>query len=262
MKNGRKAQSTIEFTVLMSFMILMFSVFFVLVGQKLVDLRSDRNYEIAKTIQSIVSNEFQLAKNVEIGYTRQFRLPGSVEGMNYQISIINNTELSISVGGKSVFMRIPQNVTGNISKGLNIITKNYENITINGFISNLSTLTCNCGIVDCSTGTPYYYGWVGNTCYYSIQNITCNYDGVCNIGQTCSLTSGNNQGITTGVTRTACVGTGCSGTTAPTLTNIPAGTDPYGDCGVGRVCDGSGGCVLAVNSCILDTSLIESCLLV
>ncbi len=130
MKRGNKGQSTIEFTVLVSFMILMFSIFFVLIGQKLVELRFERNTEIALALKSVVNTEFQLAKVAENGYFRQFKLPASIEGMNYDISITNSTELNIIVGQEEIHMRLPNNISGNISKGLNNITKENKIIIV------------------------------------------------------------------------------------------------------------------------------------
>jgi uncharacterized protein (UPF0333 family) len=126
----KRGQSTIEFTVLFSFMILMFSVFFVLIGQKLVELRTERSYEILKELKNIVENEVELARIAEDGYMRSFRLPFTVDNINYNISIVNNTELVITIGDKETFAHLPENVSGNIDRGTNNITKNDEMIMI------------------------------------------------------------------------------------------------------------------------------------
>lgn len=126
----KKGQSTIEFTVLVSFMILMFSIFFVLIAQKLVDLRFERNNEIARAVKDVIETEFRLAKIAENGYFRQFKLPPIIEGMDYDINITDSKELDIYVGEAQIHSRIPDNISGYLGKGLNNVTKNDDLIMV------------------------------------------------------------------------------------------------------------------------------------
>ncbi len=71
----RKAQSSTEFTVLTSFMLLIFIVFFILIQQKMVQLQEDRNLETIRQIGDIINNEINLAESTQDGYSRVFSLP-------------------------------------------------------------------------------------------------------------------------------------------------------------------------------------------
>ncbi|MEA2037918.1 MAG: hypothetical protein U9O94_10510 [Nanoarchaeota archaeon] len=98
-----------------------------------------------------------------------------------------------------------------------------------------------CAGISCSS---YYYGWVSNTCYRRKDVSASEHICVSGACQTSSVCPSQPQGSSSGVSRTTCkTPSGCSGTTAPSLGNVAAGQDTYGDCsGSCRACNGAGAC--------------------
>ncbi|MEA2037273.1 MAG: hypothetical protein U9O94_07205 [Nanoarchaeota archaeon] len=98
-----------------------------------------------------------------------------------------------------------------------------------------------CNGLSCSS---YYYGWVSNTCYkrkdVSASSHIC-VNGAC---QTTSVCPSQSRGGSSGTSRTTCkTSQGCTGTTGPSLGNVPNGQDTYNDCsGVCQACNGVGAC--------------------
>ncbi|MDH5491665.1 MAG: hypothetical protein OEY14_06910, partial [Myxococcales bacterium] len=85
-----------------------------------------------------------------------------------------------------------------------------------------------------------YAGWSGNSCYYDGASYGANCDGSGSCRSVAQDCTGVIRGAATGPSRSTCqVSGGCTGTTAPTLSNATNGTDPYGDCG-SRTCQSAG----------------------
>ena len=124
-----KAQSAMEFVVLASFMLLVILGFFAITSSKVLEAKEEGNKKIAQDIAEFVSNEIELAKSVNDGYTRVFMMPPTVNGVSYDIKIIDNKELIVNYLGYEHVKFLPSEVTGNIDKGKNKISKS------NGVIS-------------------------------------------------------------------------------------------------------------------------------
>ncbi len=182
-KGAGKGQSTIEFTILMSFMVLMFSVFFILIGERLVDLQGERDYEIAKAIKDVVDTEIRVAKSVEDGYFRTFYLPGTVSNVRYEIEIINSTELVVKVRDKETVLRIPKDTYGNVSKGRNRIEKNSGTIKLTPSTYTITgTFICNYDDIEVE------YRIYSQTCFGGCSSCTTaehNWSSTGNFSETC-----------------------------------------------------------------------------
>lgn len=126
-----KSQSATEFIVLASFMLLVILAFVAVASSKMLDAREEANRKIAEDIAGIAYREINTAKSVNDGYTRNFSLPAAVNGVNYTITITDNRELTVNYLGYEYLEFLPSNVTGNISKGSNKISKNNGLITLN-----------------------------------------------------------------------------------------------------------------------------------
>lgn len=108
-----KAQTSFEFLVLLSFMLIIFGGFFVVAEDLLVE-NNQRNIEqsLIATLNT-VRDEFLIANQVPAGYSRNFTLPPTVLEQEYEISVFNN-ELVISTADDIIFeyiLFLPVNVS-------------------------------------------------------------------------------------------------------------------------------------------------------
>ena len=126
-----KSQSATEFIVLASFMLLVILGFFAVTSSKILEAKDEGNKKIAEDIADFAYREIDIAKSVNDGYSRIFSMPPSVNGINYTISIIDNKELVVNYLDNEYVKFLPYNVTGNIAKGNNKISKNNGLISIN-----------------------------------------------------------------------------------------------------------------------------------
>jgi len=94
------------------------------------ELREKRDFLLVRDMAFVVQNELVLANQVEDGYSRGFPLPEKLEGRTYSMVIVGNS-LTITTEKAAYSVRIP-NVQGNIAKGVNNITKQNNQVVLNG----------------------------------------------------------------------------------------------------------------------------------
>ncbi len=122
------AQSATEFIVLASFMLFVIVGFFAITTSNMLRAKEDSNMKVSQDIAEFVNNELEIAKSVNNGYKRNFTLPSTVNGIDYSINITDGRELTVNYIGYEHLIFLSANVTGNISKGSNVLIK------INGII--------------------------------------------------------------------------------------------------------------------------------
>lgn len=126
-----KSQSAMEFVMLASFMLLVVLGFFAVTSSKLLEAREEGNRQIAEDIADFAYREIEIAKSVNDGYTRIFLMPQTVNGINYSIKVIDNKEIVVNYLDNEHIKFLPTNVTGNITKGNNKISKKNGVVFIN-----------------------------------------------------------------------------------------------------------------------------------
>lgn len=118
-----KSQSAMEFVILASFMLLVILGFFSLTSSRMIEARQEGNRKIAEDIAKFAYREVEIAKSVNDGYSRVFEIPQSINGINYTLSVIDSRELVVNYLDEEYVQFLPINVTGNILKGSNRISK-------------------------------------------------------------------------------------------------------------------------------------------
>ena len=126
-----KSQSSMEFIVLATFMLMVIVGFFGVTSSKVLEAREDINRKIAEDIADFAYREIEIATSVNDGYKKSFSMPQNVNGVNYSIKIVDNIELTVIYLDYEHVRFLPSNVTGNITKGLNTISRNNSIIHIN-----------------------------------------------------------------------------------------------------------------------------------
>lgn len=125
-----KSQSAFEFVTLASFMLLVVVGFFVVISSNVLEAQDEGSKKTAEDIASFAYKEIETAKSMNDGYIRVFNMPQTVNGVGYNLSIIDNRELVVTYIGNEHVRFLPSNVTGNIMKGSNIIKKSDGIVTI------------------------------------------------------------------------------------------------------------------------------------
>lgn len=126
-----KSQSAMEFVTLVAFMTIALVGFYAVTTSKTIDAKEEENKKIAEDIANFAYKEIELAKSVGEGYSRVFSMPQAVNGISYDINIIDNRELVINYLGNEYVRLLPSNVTGNISRGQILILKRNGVVYIN-----------------------------------------------------------------------------------------------------------------------------------
>lgn len=119
----RKSQSSMEFVILVGFMLLVIVIFFSIASSRVLKAREDANGVIAEDLAKYAYREIEIAKSVNNGYIRTFSLPNKLVGNNYDIKIVDNKELIVNFLSKEHVLFLPGDVVGNISRGSNKIKK-------------------------------------------------------------------------------------------------------------------------------------------
>ena len=119
----RKSQSSMEFVILVGFMLLVIVIFFSIASSRVLKAREDANGVIAEDLAKYAYREIEIAKSVNNGYIRTFSLPNKLVGNNYDIKIVDNKELIVNFLSKEHVLFLPGDVDGNISRGSNKIKK-------------------------------------------------------------------------------------------------------------------------------------------
>ena len=130
-KINKKSQTALEFLVLTGVIFFFFIGYlsFIQIGMsdKIYEKMDSRVKETALTIQ----NEISLAVESSDGYSREFRLPSDINGIDYSVSIDEALVYVRTDDGRHAIALPVKNVTGQIIIGGNIIIKENGIVKLN-----------------------------------------------------------------------------------------------------------------------------------
>ncbi len=118
-----KAQSSVEFAMITSFMILIMTVFLGLSTQRLASIQDQNNYALLEDLANYIKTEIELGNSAYDGYSRTFDLPLRLSGHSYEITInpytgtdLNHSEILVEYSDfdQEFSVLLPQNLTGEI----------------------------------------------------------------------------------------------------------------------------------------------------
>jgi hypothetical protein len=127
----KRSQSSIEFIILLAFLIFFFILFFLAIQGNVADsLRTSKTSQL-KEIALTIQDEINLASKTSDGYSRRFEVQNKVGNEDYSITITGNmVYLKTSDNRDSIALPI-QSITGNVVMGENIIRKENGKIYLN-----------------------------------------------------------------------------------------------------------------------------------
>ena len=129
----RKAQSSLEFVLLVSFALLMGSSFLYVVQQNLANTQNARDEARVMQLFNILETEFTLAEKSPIGYKRTFLLPSSIDGQDYNVTGTSSGtgldhDIVVNFNERDYVFLLPSSVRANyrnpLQKGENVIFMN------------------------------------------------------------------------------------------------------------------------------------------
>ena len=119
----KKAQSAVELVVMFCMLSLIFTVFVTNIIYKNANLKIQKVNQNSRYISDWVSSELNNVYIQGYGYSRNFTLPVDIISYNYSIRIVDHMVL-VFVANNNTYLRktIPENISGELKKGLNCVT--------------------------------------------------------------------------------------------------------------------------------------------
>lgn len=147
----KKAQGSLEFVSIASFMFIVFIATFATIEGRMSGAYKEKLYKNMDELSRMVDTEIRMAYSAPGDYEREFTLPNYLGNLNYSIKITDKAEITINSEDLDYVFFLDYNVSGNISKGENKITKidNIINITYI-CLGGPGTDDDRCGVIDCS----------------------------------------------------------------------------------------------------------------
>ncbi len=127
----RKAQSAIEFVILVGFILFVFVAFFMTVQQSMSGKLRERREISIKEVALTVRDELNLAFEASEGYYREFELPEKLGSLEYEVSITEGLVYVKTEDEENAIALPVVNVTGDTRKGINVIKKEGGEIKLN-----------------------------------------------------------------------------------------------------------------------------------
>lgn len=119
----KKAQIAIEFIVIIGAVIFFISIFFLAIQENMKEEIDKRQNILVKEIALIVQDEINLALESTDGYSRNFKIPRRVGGLEYEINITSGVVFIKTEDDRYALALPVSEVTGNINISDNKIEK-------------------------------------------------------------------------------------------------------------------------------------------
>jgi len=128
---NKKLQTSLEFVIMLGFVLMFFSVFLLVIQSNMVDKFEQRTELQLKAIASDAQSEINLALEASDGYSRDFEIPEKVGNTDYDIQIVDEMVYVNTTDSLHALSLPVPNVTGDLQKGKNTIRKENGEIILN-----------------------------------------------------------------------------------------------------------------------------------
>ena len=127
----KKAQTAIEFVILVGFILFFFTAFFLAIQENMSDKINEKQNLMLKETALAIQDEINLALESSEGYYREFKIPDKIGNRDYEVSLVEDSVYLRTNDGKYAIALPIAKVTGEIVKGRNTIKKENGEIKIN-----------------------------------------------------------------------------------------------------------------------------------
>jgi len=128
---NKKSQSSIEFVIILGVVLFFFMSFLIFVSMNMNSTTKEKRDAAMNEICHSISDEINLASASASGYERNFQIPADILGLQYNLTLDNNTLFLISEDGKHAVAYSVKTVQGTLNKGSNIIENRNGTILLN-----------------------------------------------------------------------------------------------------------------------------------
>jgi hypothetical protein len=127
----QKLQSSIEFVIIVGFVMVFFSVFLLIIQENVSTKLEQKQSRMVNELVTEVQDEINLALEASDGYSREFFVPEKIANREYGLAVVGGMVYLKTTDGKyAVALPIPQ-VNGTFQNGTNIIRKENGEIILN-----------------------------------------------------------------------------------------------------------------------------------
>jgi len=130
LKKG-KGQGSLEFILIFAVIVLFIIGSIIVIQKQIINARQKKVYLQLEDFARVIVSELESAKGSPGSYSREFVIPETIEGVDYQITLVNDSEIKISVEEVNYVIFLDDNVRGSIGKGRNLIQKEGKNKSLN-----------------------------------------------------------------------------------------------------------------------------------
>lgn len=117
----KRGQIALEFMIMFGFAAFLLLLFLSITLARTIDFNNQRQSQLVKDLALGTQKEINLAFESRDGYYHEFKLPQSLLGISYDVTI-KDTLLIVNSSKEEIDVVIPR-LTGNIQKGTNIIKR-------------------------------------------------------------------------------------------------------------------------------------------
>lgn len=121
-KINKKAQVATEFIMVVGLAMVIIIIFISVLYYWSYNYSEEKNINRLMDLGFSLQSELIIASEVEYGYERTISIPATVDGIEYSINQTAN-DLVITYKGADLLFPIPQISSGELSKGINTISK-------------------------------------------------------------------------------------------------------------------------------------------
>lgn len=126
-----RAQSAVEFMILVGAVIFFFTSFLFVMYSTIADKQYEKHTLLVEDVAQTVQEEISLAHAASEGYARIFTLPPLILNADYNVSLVDGYVYVRTLDGRHAIAYPVLNVTGDVVKGDNQITKNNNTVFLN-----------------------------------------------------------------------------------------------------------------------------------
>ena len=120
---NKKAQSAIEFIILIGALLFFLTLFSAVIQQSISKKAIAQRNLVAQDIALTVQNEIDLAATSSDGYLRMFSIPTKIINVDYEINVTQGIVYLRTEDGNIELALAVQETVGNVQKGENTIKK-------------------------------------------------------------------------------------------------------------------------------------------
>lgn len=132
----KRGQSAVEFSLLISFMFIIFTLFLYYATERMAESKKEADYAALSSIGKAVQAELEVAFTTEPGYHRNFTIPINSNGRGYSIDLLTSITESIiklkyTEESYTMSFSLPDSIKGTVNPGLNFVLKNETGVFVN-----------------------------------------------------------------------------------------------------------------------------------